>query len=261
MVERDISPGSDAAPSRAREKRDPEATRHALVAAGASLFGEKGFDGVSIEDVALRAGVNKALISYHFQGKRGLYAAILAAAFEGLASRLAAAEAEAESAVAALHAVIEVFGRFRGEHPELPGLFMREVLSTGVEPAAAPHLVSIIGTMRRIAARGAREGSFRPVNPLLLHFALVGSLVFYSATERARKEAAARGLVPFHMPEVPEFLRYVEELTIRGLAPEPACGAAAGGGRRRRGERVPGRAHPRHPRPSSHPRPSKGARS
>ncbi|HXY41904.1 MAG TPA: TetR/AcrR family transcriptional regulator [Vicinamibacteria bacterium] len=240
------------APSRQRERRDPAATRQALLAAGGALFSEQGYDAVPIEEVAARAGVNKALISYHFGGKRGLYGAILASAFETLAGRLAAAEARARSAVAALHGVIAAFDEFRREHPEFPGLFMREVLSSGVEPLAAPHLVSIIGTVRRIAARGAHEGSFRPVNPLLVHFALIGSLAFFSATERARMQAVVDGLLPFRMPGLPEFLRYVEELTVRGLAPDGAPGAAPGGRRRRQGGRQPGRVHPRQ---------SKGARS
>ena len=73
---------------REREKRDPEATRQALLRAGAELFSERGFDGVPIEEVAARAGVNKALISYHFRGKRGLYVAILESAFASMAERL-----------------------------------------------------------------------------------------------------------------------------------------------------------------------------
>src|SRR5512139_4068434 len=80
---------------RARERRDPEATRRALLRAGAFLFAERGFDGVSTEEVAARAGVNKALISYHFRGKRGLYAAILESAFADMAARLEAIGARA----------------------------------------------------------------------------------------------------------------------------------------------------------------------
>ena len=37
---------------RERERRDPEATRQALLRAGAGLFAERGFDGVPIEEVA-----------------------------------------------------------------------------------------------------------------------------------------------------------------------------------------------------------------
>jgi len=205
---------------RTRERRDPQATRRALLAAGAALFSEGGYDAVPIEDVAARAGVNKALISYHFGGKRGLYAAILASGFEQIARRLDAAEASAKDAPAALRALLAVFAAFRTEHPEFPGLFMREVVSSGIEPSVVPHLLSIIDVSRRIAARGAREGTLRSVNPLLMHFGLIGALVFFSSTEPARRRAAAERRLPFAMPELPEFLRYLEGLTLRGLAPD-----------------------------------------
>ncbi|HVO11320.1 MAG TPA: TetR/AcrR family transcriptional regulator [Vicinamibacteria bacterium] len=224
------------APARHRERRDPEATRRALLAAGAALFSERGYDAVPIEAVADRAGVNKALISYHFQGKRGLYATILASAFQQIAGRLDAAEREAEDAPAALRAVLDVFAAFRGEHPEFPSLFLREVLSSGVEPAVVPHLAAIVGVVRRIALRGAREGTLRRVDPLLMHFALMGALVFFAATEPARSRAAAEGRLEFAMPDFADFRRYLEELTLRGLRPDPLPGA---GRRARRCPRLP----------------------
>jgi AcrR family transcriptional regulator len=237
MVERISPPAEDPTPGRARERRDPGATRRALVAAGAALFGETGYDGVSIEDVAARAGVNKALISYHFGGKRGLYAEVLADGFREIASRMEAAEAGAADARAALHDLLRAFDAFRRERPEFPGLFMREVLSTGIEPRVLPHLLAIIGVVRRIAERGAREGLFRRVDPLLVHFGLIGPLVFFAATEPARRRAAARHDVPFAMPDLPEFSAYVEELTLRGLAPGPRPAAP----RPRRAPRPPSR--------------------
>ncbi len=205
---------------REREKRDPEATRQALLQAGAELFSERGYDGVPIEDLAARAGVNKALISYHFRGKRGLYAAILESAFASMAGRLKATEAAAPSAREALRAFLEAFQQVTREQRGFPTLFLREVLSTGIEPSGLPHLLEIIGVSRRLAERGAREGLFRRVDPLLLHFGLVGSLVFFFATEPARRRAATEGRVPFVMPDSKAFVRYLEELTLRGLAPE-----------------------------------------
>ena len=74
--------------ARERERRDPAATRQALLRAAEELFSARGFDGVPIEDIAERAGVNKALISYHFRGKRGLYAAVLESAFAEMAARV-----------------------------------------------------------------------------------------------------------------------------------------------------------------------------
>ena len=205
--------------TRGREKRDPEATRQALLRAGAELFSERGFDGVPIEEVAARADVNKALISYHFRGKRGLYVAILESAFVTMAERLKAIEAGAPSARAALHAYVRAFEQMTRERPGFPTLFLREVLSTGIEPTLLPCLLDIIGVSRRLAERGAREGLFRRVDPLLMHFGLIGSLVFFFATEPARRRAAAAGGVPFAMPTADAFVRYLEDLTLRGLAP------------------------------------------
>jgi TetR/AcrR family transcriptional regulator len=203
---------------RERERRDPEATRQALLRAGAELFAERGFAGVPIEEVAARAGVNKALISYHFRGKRGLYVSILESTFASLSDRLRTLEAKAANSRQALRAILRAFEELSRERPGFPTLFLREVLATGLEPAVIPHLVEIVGVSRRLAERGVREGLFRRVDPLLLHFGLVGGLVFFLATEPARRRAAAEGLVPFPQPDAAAFVRYLEELTLTGLA-------------------------------------------
>ena len=213
---------------REREKRDPKATRDGLLAAGASLFPVHGFDGVSIEDLAQRAGVNKALISYHFGGKRGLYSAVLESAFAEMAERLRAIEAEAASAREGLHRFLEAFAAMTHERPDFPILFLREALSTGIEPAVMPHLLKIVGVTRRLAERGVREGVFRRVDPFLLHLGLVGSLAFFFGTERARRKAKAQGLVPFDPPTPKAFIRHLEEVTLRGLAPDPSSAKRKG---------------------------------
>jgi TetR/AcrR family transcriptional regulator len=203
------------------------------MAAGSELFSERGFDGVAIEDLAARAGFNKALVSYHFGGKRGLYVAILDSAFASMAERLKAIEAQAGSAREALHGYVRAFEQVTLERPGFPTLFLREVLCSGIEPVVLPHLLEIIGVSRRLAERGAREGLFRRVDPLLMHFGLIGSLVFFFATEPARRKAAAKGGVPFAMPSADAFVRYLEELTLRGLAPETLTSPA-----RRKGARA-----------------------
>ncbi len=204
---------------RERERRDPLATRQALLRAAEELFSARGFDGVSIEDIADRAGVNKALISYHFRGKRGLYAAVLESTFAEMAGRVESIEAGAKDAAEALHGVVGAFAAVARDRPGFPTLFVREVLATGLDPAVLPYLVRIVGVSRRLVERGVREGLFRRVDPLLLHFALVGSLVFFFSTERARQRAVADGLLPFAMPDQVAFARFVEETTLRGLAP------------------------------------------
>jgi len=46
-----------------------------LIHAAKRLFAEKGFDGTTVKEIAEGAGMNISLISYHFQGKEGLYRA------------------------------------------------------------------------------------------------------------------------------------------------------------------------------------------
>jgi TetR/AcrR family transcriptional regulator len=199
------------------EKRDPVATRRALLEAGARLFSEMGYDAVSVEDLARRAGVNKALISYHFGGKRGLYTAVLESGFAEVADRLRVVEEEAADAREGLHGFFGAFEDMTRKRSDFPALFLREAVSKGIEPAVVPHLLEIMGITRRLAERGRREGLFRRVDPLLFHFGLVGALGFFFATEPARRRAAAH--VPFEMPTPQDFIRHLEEMTLRGLAP------------------------------------------
>ena len=53
---------------RAGRRPGSAGTREALLAAGTELFAERGYDGVPVWEIADRAGVNKAMISYHFGG-------------------------------------------------------------------------------------------------------------------------------------------------------------------------------------------------
>jgi AcrR family transcriptional regulator len=49
-----------------------EKTRKKILATAEKLFAEKGFDGTGIQDIAKSAGVNKALIYYHFKNKQDI---------------------------------------------------------------------------------------------------------------------------------------------------------------------------------------------
>jgi AcrR family transcriptional regulator len=51
--------------------------REQLLDVGKELFAERGYDGTSVEEVALRAGVSKPVVYEHFGGKEGLYAVVV----------------------------------------------------------------------------------------------------------------------------------------------------------------------------------------
>jgi TetR/AcrR family transcriptional regulator len=56
-------------------------TRAAVLKAARTVFAQRGFEGASTRDVAEAAGVNNAMIYYHFTDKNELYRAVLADAF------------------------------------------------------------------------------------------------------------------------------------------------------------------------------------
>ena len=72
-----------------RKAATPPPTRDLVFQSAAVLFSARGFDGVSVDDIAARAGVNKAMIYYHFGSKQGLYRTLLRDTFRAAAARLA----------------------------------------------------------------------------------------------------------------------------------------------------------------------------
>jgi len=51
---------------------DVDSSRQKIFASAERLFAERGFNGVSVRDIANDAGVNSALVGYYFGGKQGL---------------------------------------------------------------------------------------------------------------------------------------------------------------------------------------------
>ena len=51
--------------------------REQLISVGRRLFAEKGYEAVSVEEIAARADVSKPVVYEHFGGKEGLYAVVV----------------------------------------------------------------------------------------------------------------------------------------------------------------------------------------
>jgi AcrR family transcriptional regulator len=60
--------------------------REQLLDIGRRLFAERGFEGTSIEEIAVQAGVSKPVVYEHFGGKEGLYAVVVDREVERLLS-------------------------------------------------------------------------------------------------------------------------------------------------------------------------------
>jgi TetR/AcrR family transcriptional regulator, repressor for neighboring sulfatase len=80
---------------------DSAVTRQAILAAARELFAAHGVDGVSVRQIAAKAGVNHALVHRYFGAKDDMVAAILLAEAQRM-SALGRPEADAGTSLAAL---------------------------------------------------------------------------------------------------------------------------------------------------------------
>ena len=86
--------------------------RAAILDAARSAFAESGYHETSLDSVADRAGVSKALLYEHFASKRELYVAMLEMHVHELVERISGAVARAEPGEARMLAGVEAFFGF-----------------------------------------------------------------------------------------------------------------------------------------------------
>ena len=108
----------------------PESTKEALLQAGTRLFASVGYDGTTVKDISERAGVNISLVSYHFQGKEGLYRAVLeqfGSARLSVAERILIAPSSVEEFKVRLHMFVDEMFHFMSEKPDFCSIIQREI--------------------------------------------------------------------------------------------------------------------------------------
>jgi AcrR family transcriptional regulator len=97
-------------------RRLPVEERRALIVEAAGrLFGDRGYEGARLDDVAAAAGVTKPILYRHFESKRALYLALLARHRDDLASFAGAIPAEGPPE-ARLRAVLDVWFAYVEDH-------------------------------------------------------------------------------------------------------------------------------------------------
>jgi TetR/AcrR family transcriptional regulator len=207
----------------AARQRDSKSTRAALLDASAELIARRGFDGTTIDAIARRAGVNKAMISYHFGGKRGLYSALLTEILTASAAGMDAIRAWEAPPEHRMTAFIAAFREMIKVRPVAPQIMLREAISGGryLDRGILPNFLRIFTVLQDILEQGSREGKFRPVNPVLTQIGLVGSLMFFFATETFRRRVVRELGVEAGPMEPEDYIRHWREMMLGGLALRP----------------------------------------
>jgi AcrR family transcriptional regulator len=170
------------------ERPERGAARAAIVDAATTLFAERGFAGVSVQDIADAAGTHKRTVLYHFETKDALYERVLDVAL----SRIAAVMREflaGELKRGRVAYMLDQIHAFFAENLALARLLQRELLESNkpeaylkrfVEPIYLPALASL--------ERAAAAGAIRRVDPGMfihdLHVELIGYFCHRPLLER-----------------------------------------------------------------------------
>jgi AcrR family transcriptional regulator len=121
------------APKRPRRKRDPQSTREAILEAARQQLSQDGKEGVSVAQVAQRAGVNRGTAYQHFQTREQLIEATAAWVSDKLYRSVfgdPAVAAELPLDSGNVRGVTEHLAEFAMENPEIGRVWLFELLSS-----------------------------------------------------------------------------------------------------------------------------------
>lgn len=154
-----------------------------ILSAAETLFAEQGFDAVSMNDIATKAGVSKANIFHHFNSKNELYLAVFGAACEESRARLETLESSEDS-------FVERLAHFAGghlqailEHGNMARLILRDLLENGeergkelAEKVLGPNFAKLVEIIRQGQARGELRTD---VDPAMVAVMLIAANVYF----------------------------------------------------------------------------------
>ena len=178
-----------------RKSAAATSTKAAVFDSAAALFSTRGFDGVSVDDIARDAGVNKAMIYYHFADKLALYRAVLAEGLSRMGATVSAIATSADQPQIKLDRFIEAFVRMTEMRPWMPALMLREIAEGAprLDADTMSHMRIVVGSFAGILTQGQQSGVFRRVHPILAYESVVGPIIINAARERVAAQPQRKG--------------------------------------------------------------------
>ncbi|AMW32258.1 transcriptional regulator, TetR family [Fervidobacterium changbaicum] len=144
-------------------------TKQRILEAARKLFAEKGYDGVSMEDIAQASGVRKSLIYYYFPSKEVLFEEVWIGVIDELEKELFS-EVESEKSISgAIKKLIRKYIEFTLNKSELSRLIARErmnVLENGESLSRAKgKYISLLSRLEKIFEKGKQENVLNDIEP------------------------------------------------------------------------------------------------
>jgi AcrR family transcriptional regulator len=143
-------------------RRDRAAREREMLDAAEEIFGERGYAGTSMDEIAARVGVSKPLVYQYYGSKDGLFVACLSRLRARLLESVSSVVFQAPDAEQALYAGLTEWFRFVDEHPRAWSVMVDEgMLTAGPAAQAADQVradfVGLIASMVRLNLPVDRE--------------------------------------------------------------------------------------------------------
>ena len=189
----------------------------AIFNAAASEFAEVGYDAAGVDRIAARAGVNKAMLYYHFGSKRGLYIEVLRDMFRAVSARARAIADGPGTAIEKLDLWIATIVGEAAARPWFPPIMLRELASGAphFDPETFAMMNAVFDAVRDIIVQGQQEAVFRDADPLLTHLTIMPSILIFFARQRLldRNKVAGDLAAP---RQLDDFVRHMQA-SARGM--------------------------------------------
>jgi AcrR family transcriptional regulator len=150
----------------ARVGRDKAATRERILQAAIEVFGERGYQAASMDEIARRAGSSKGGVYFHFPNKQAIFEALISELVMVLESAVRAAIDQAHGALARVDAALSVAIRTFAAHRGLTRLLLVEANGLGhpFDQEIRAARTVFLGVIESYLAHAVTEGAIGPLD-------------------------------------------------------------------------------------------------
>ena len=173
------------------EKEQNLSSAEKILQAATLLFARENFSSVSIKKIAAASGVNSALISYYFGGKKNLYQEVLYTEAEKFLKLQDTIRQRTESPLNKLRTYVDSIAEMQRAHPYNIHLIYRELLSPQpmFENYVRNKLYRIHQFMAELVNEAIACGEIKTnIRPTHVAFTLEGIIMFFFLTKTQIRE-------------------------------------------------------------------------
>ena len=200
-------------PEKAGEKQ--ESVREKIEKEAEQMFARHGYDGVSIRELASKAGVNSAAISYYFGSKGELYRQILNRGRQGMDEFFRQVEESHKGPREKLFLFEKFFEDLAEKNPNQMHIFFWEQMHpTDIfSQDMMSRCANVVEIIKTAIQEGMANGEFRrDINPAEASIAWMGMVIYYFVVDNLRQN--------FHVEESVSVKSYMQEafhIFIKGI--------------------------------------------